>query len=101
MKNIHFADTKTRNSFESLKQENKILYEIIGFAFERINENCFCGRQVRSIPIEYFKKYRITNLWRYDLPKAFRLLYSVKNEEIIIISIITEMNCQKIRCFWN
>ena len=91
MKNIHFADAKTRISFESLKKKNQILYEIIGFSFERLNENCFCGRQIRSIPLEYFRKYRITNLWRYDLPKAFRLLYSVKNEEIIIIALILDL----------
>jgi hypothetical protein len=101
MKNVHFADAKTRESFEFLKKEDKILHDVVCFAFERIKDNCFCGRQVRSIPIEYFRKYRITNLWRYDMPRVFRLLYSVKNEEIIIISIITEMSCQKIKCFWH
>jgi hypothetical protein len=36
------------------------------------------------------KKYKIDNLWKYDLPKAWRLLYSVARDEIIIISIILE-----------
>ena len=30
------------------------------------------------------------NLWKYDLPKGWRLLYSVRGNEIIVISIILE-----------
>lgn len=30
------------------------------------------------------------NLWKYDLPKAWRLIYSVANGEVCIISIVLE-----------
>lgn len=36
------------------------------------------------------KKYGVDNLWKYDLPKGWRLLYSVRGNEIIVISIILE-----------
>jgi len=36
------------------------------------------------------KKYNVDNLWKYDLPKGWRLLYSVRRNEIIVISIILE-----------
>ncbi len=36
------------------------------------------------------KKYRIRNLFKYDLPAGWRLLYSVKQEGIEVIAIILE-----------
>ena len=38
----------------------------------------------------YIKKYGIDNLWKYDLPKAWRLLYSIVGDEIRIIAIVIE-----------
>jgi hypothetical protein len=32
----------------------------------------------------------IDNLWKYDMPSAWRLLYSLKTEEIEIVAIILE-----------
>ena len=55
-------------------------------------QNAFCGTQIpkRLFPKEYIQKYGITNLWKYDLPKAWRLLYSVAKDEVVVISIILE-----------
>lgn len=37
------------------------------------------------------KKYRITNLWKYDLPDGWRLLYSITTpSKVEILSIIIE-----------
>jgi len=61
-------------------------------AFDDLAENAFFGIQIpkKLIPKTYLKKYKIDNLWKYDLPKAWRLMYSVARDEIIIISIILE-----------
>jgi len=92
---IRFADEKVKESFEMLKDsktEDKKLYEWINRAFDDLEENAFCGIQIpkRLIPRVYIQKYGINNLWKYDLPKAWRLLYSVANSEIKVLSIILE-----------
>jgi len=43
----------------------------------------------RLIPPEYTKK-DIKNLWKYDLPRGWRLMYSIVNEELIVVSIVLE-----------
>ncbi len=59
---------------------------------ETIEVNAFCGIQIPKhlIPKEYTKKYDIKNLWKYNLPNAWRLLYSVEGNNVKIISIILE-----------
>lgn len=92
---VHFGDEKLKTSFEKLKGskvEDKMLYNWIIRAIKDLAENAFCGIQVqkRLIPRFYLEKYGIDNLWKYDLPKGWRLLYSVANSEVCIISIILE-----------
>ena len=92
---IKFAEEKLKIAFNKLiisKTENKNLYKWIDRAMDDLEENAFCGIQIQKnlIPKEYIQKYGIDNLWKYDLPKGWRLLYSVAKEEIIIISIIIE-----------
>jgi hypothetical protein len=36
------------------------------------------------------KKYGIPNLWKFNLPNGWRLLYSIANDEIIVVSIILD-----------
>ncbi len=92
---VVFADEKTKEAYDKLKDprtEDKRLYEWLNRAFDDLAENAFCGIQIpkKLIPKEYVTKYGITNLWKYNLPNAWRLLYSVAKDEIIIISIIIE-----------
>lgn len=92
---VHFGDEKLKQAFEKLKDsrvEDKMLYEWIVRATQDLEQNAFCGIQVpkRLIPKLYIDKYGIDNLWKYDLPKGWRLLYSVANSEVCIISIILE-----------
>ena len=88
---VRFSDGKIQKAFEKLGGgigENKELYAWLIQAFENIEKNAFCGIQIpkRLIP----KEYGVSNLWKYDLPNAWRLLYSVENQKIYIVSIILE-----------
>jgi len=60
-------------------------------AIERLKENVFCGERIKKerIPKVYIKKYGISNLFWYQLPGAWRLVYSVEanNEEILAVII--------------
>ncbi|MFC2162709.1 hypothetical protein ACFLRF_03435 [Candidatus Altiarchaeota archaeon] len=92
---VVFADGKVKKAYDDLKKsktEDKKLHEWIGRAFDDLKDNAFCGIQVpkKQIPKEYVRKYGIDNLWKYNLPNAWRLLYSVANNEVLIISIIIE-----------
>jgi Txe/YoeB family toxin of Txe-Axe toxin-antitoxin module len=92
---VVFADKKVKDSFDKLKDsktEDKKLYERLNKAFDDICENAFCGIQIpkKLIPKNYLKKYEIDNLWKYNLPGAWRLLYSVARDEIVVIAIILE-----------
>lgn len=92
---LHFADEGIKQAFEALKSsttENKMLYEWLLRAFQDIQQNVFCGIQIpkRLIPKEYVKKYGVKNLWKYNLPNAWRLLYSIEGQDFKIISIVLE-----------
>ena len=97
---IKFADDKLKAAFDKLldgKTEDKQLYEFLNRAFKDIEENAFCGIRIskKLIPKEYLQKYGIDNLWKYNLPNAWRLLYSVGREEVTVVSIVLEWGSQK------
>ena len=52
----------------------------------------FCGARIPKTlwPIEYVKRYRINNLWKYNLPNAWRLVYTVKGSEVEILAVFIE-----------
>ena len=92
---IVFADNKVKESFEKLKDsktEDKKLFSWLNSAFDAISEDAFCGIQIpkKLIPKKYLKIYGIDNLWKYNLPNAWRLLYSVARDEILVIAIVLE-----------
>jgi Txe/YoeB family toxin of Txe-Axe toxin-antitoxin module len=61
-------------------------------AFDDIARDAFTGIQIpkKLIPAKYIKDFQIDNLWKYNLPNAWRLLYSVARDEVIIVSVILE-----------
>ena len=87
-----FADDKIEKAFYSLEEKNEIK-KFIKRAIKDIEENVFCGIRIpkKLIPKEYVKKYEINNLWKYDLPDGWRLIYSITTpNKIEILSIIME-----------
>lgn len=92
---VFFGDEKVRKAYESLgeKFQEKQLKSWIDKAIEDLKKNAFCGIQIpkRLFPKEYTKRFGpLQNLWKYNLPSAWRLIYTVKNGEILLLSIILE-----------
>jgi len=89
---IQFADERVKKAFEKLEIKDNKMYKIILRAFEDIEENVFCGIQIpkKLIPKEYAKKFKVKNLWKYNLPGAWRLIYSIEGKNLLIFSIILE-----------
>lgn len=92
---IIFADENVKQTYIELEKtfQEKQLKQHLDKAFERIQQNAFSGTQIpkKLIPKEYQTKYGpLDNLWKYDLPNAWRLIYTIKNNGIIVLSIILE-----------
>ena len=87
---IQFVNRKIQEAFEKISDSQ--LRKNLERAFEDICKNPFCGIQIpkKQIPKEYKQKYGTENLWKYDLPKGWRLMYTIRRDEILIFSIILE-----------
>ncbi len=92
---VKFADERVKRAYYYLEKGDAAEREIFQWltkAFIQLEKNAFCGIQIpkKLIPKPYLKKYNVDNLWKYNLPKSWRLLYSIRRNEIIVISIILE-----------
>lgn len=93
---IKFGDMQIKKAYKELDSgrfQEKRLKGWLDRAFEELERNAFCGIQIpkRLIPRKYhFKFGDLGNLWKYNLPDAWRLIYTVKKEDIIVLSIILE-----------
>ena len=92
---VKFIDDELENSYNHLRDDD-FLKKAIKRAVKDLNRNAFSGIQVpkRLIPKEYICKYKINNLWKYDLPKAWRLMYTITadNEVELITAILEWLN---------
>lgn len=89
---VQFINEKVQKAFSELEKEDPELKKKIERAFNDIKTNPFCGIQIpkRLIPQEYVKKFSIHNVWKYNLPDAWRLLYSIEGGELKVITIVLE-----------
>ncbi len=88
---VVFGNSKLKKEFDCI--EDKDLKKQLDKALNNLKENAFCGIQIpkRLIPKEYPKKFgKLTNLWKYNLPGAWRLIYTVKDSKISILSVLLE-----------
>ncbi|MFH0874430.1 MAG: hypothetical protein V1859_00700 [archaeon] len=93
--NIRFADEKIKEAFYKLEcgdNSEKDLFKIINQALDNIENNAFSGIQIpkRLIPKDYIEKCQVKNLWKYDLPRGWRLIYSITRDEIVVVSLVLE-----------
>lgn len=85
---VVFANDKLEKSFYSMKDGDEVKIHIKR-AIKDMQENAFSGIQVpkRLIP----KEYNVSNLWKYDLPNAWRLIYTITTpNKVEILSVILD-----------
>ena len=92
---VAFANPKLEKDFEKLKKgkfEDKQLFEFIERAISDLKKNPMCGVKIprKLWPRGYIKTYQIKNLWKYDLPDGWRLIYSIFENELMILNLILE-----------
>ncbi len=89
---VVFISDDLERSFHALSDDDPIKKSIVR-AIKDLKENAFSGIQIpkRLFPKEYAQTYDIKNLWKYDLPKGWRLIYTITAEdEVQLISAILE-----------
>jgi Txe/YoeB family toxin of Txe-Axe toxin-antitoxin module len=92
---VAFISEKIKKEFNSLSEgkfEDKKLYKYILRAIDDLKQNPLSGTKIPKElwPEKYIQDYKITNLWKYDLPNAWRLIYTLETDEVKIISFILE-----------
>ncbi len=98
---VKFGNEELKKAYSELNNQRfqeKQLKQWLERAFQDLENNAFCGIQVpkRLIPKEYEQKFgQITNLWKYNLPNAWRLTYTIKRDEVVVLSIILEWMTHK------
>lgn len=89
---VIFINDELEQAFNSLSDKDPIKKALIR-AIKTIKEDCQLGRNVKKelIPKQLINKYNITNLRIYNLPSAWRLLYTITtSNNIEIISILLD-----------
>lgn len=89
---VVFMDDKLEGAFNQLKEIDPVK-KAIKKAVRDIQEDSSCGRNVKKelIPRQLIQKYGITNLWIYNCPSSWRLLYSLTNKEnISLIAVVLD-----------
>lgn len=87
---LEYADETIKKNLEKLKKKDKELYRHIENALRNIQEDPVCGIKIpiKLIPKEWKNKYFINNLYKYNLPNAWRLFYSLIGNKVEVIAII-------------
>lgn len=95
---IRWETPELKDAFYKLKKEDPNLFKQINSALDDIEENAFGCIQLpkRLIP----KKWnQYSNIWKYDLPKGWRLFYTVvppnQDGKIIVLAIILDWMSHK------
>jgi hypothetical protein len=94
---VVFVDDELENAFNLLPAEDSLKKGIIK-AIQDIRGNCNAGEIVKKNSVllkNYKKKYGVTNLRVYDLPLAYRLMYTVTPVNIEIVSALLDWKNHK------
>lgn len=89
---VVFANENIEKEFNNLPDNDEIK-KYIKRAIYDIKQNAYCGIQIpkRLIPKIYIQKYNINNLWKYDLPDGWRLVYAITTpNKVEILTLILE-----------
>ena len=89
---VVFIDNELEKAFNSLSENDPVKKALIR-AIQTIREDFQAGEYIpkSDIPQAYLKKYSINNVRVYDLPFAWRLMYTISgSSEIGIISVLLD-----------
>jgi Txe/YoeB family toxin of Txe-Axe toxin-antitoxin module len=92
---VRFADRNLFKAYCGLEKgtaEERSLFSSLQQAINDIRKNPLCGIRIphKLTPRKYTAEYGIEVVWKYNLPRGWRLIYSIAGNEVEIISVILE-----------
>ena len=93
---VRFGNEHLKKAYNELNNrtfQEALLKKWLDRAIGDLEINAFCGTQIpkKLIPKEYEIKFgTIHNLWKYDLPNGWRMIYTIKKDKVVVLSIILE-----------
>ena len=85
---VVFQDPELQRVYDELKDDDPVK-KGLKKAIQDLREDAFCGRNVKKNLIP--KKYSyLNNLWIYNLPSSWRLIYSLGHGELRIIAVVLD-----------
>ncbi len=92
-KSVVFADERIKQAWKEILKTDPEFSKHLLRAKKDLIDNAFCGVQIRKrlIPKVLIQKYDINNLWKYNLPNAWRLLYTITTpNKVEIITVVLD-----------
>jgi mRNA-degrading endonuclease RelE of RelBE toxin-antitoxin system len=73
--------------------ESLLLVKLIEKGIEKLKFSYKYGDHIskKKIPAEYAEKYGVKNLWKLNLSSYWRMIYTIRGDEIEVISIVLEV----------
>jgi len=91
-KKVIFVNEDLESEFYGMSDKDPLKKALIR-AIEHLKEDSHAGRNVKKklIPKEFIRKYNLKNIWIYNLPDAWRMIYSLTTGgELEVISVILD-----------
>ncbi len=89
---VVFIDYELEREFNILDEDEPVKKGLIK-AIKDLKQDAFVGRHVKKklIPRELIQKYNMNNLWIYNLPDAWRMLYFLApDNELKIVAVLLD-----------
>lgn len=93
---VWFINDRTRKAFFDLKESDTDLFKFLMRAVDDIKQNPLIGTQipVKDVKKEFINKWKLyetRNIYKYNLPGAWRLLYTItKEKEVRILAVLLD-----------
>jgi len=91
---ISFGSDKLEKEFSKLRtgrSDEKRLFHHISRAFDDIEKDLNCATKIsKRLWSKFYSRHKLTNLWKYDLPDGYRLIFTLEDQEVVILAIILE-----------
>ena len=87
---IETADEEKRYGITNSKDQQLLKSIETKIAYLKMNSQAGIAIPKAQIAKKYIELYNVTNLWKLDLVDGWRLIYTLKNEEVEILAVIVD-----------
>jgi len=84
---------KLKRRAESGQGEARYLVKMIDKGITKLKRDREAGKRIpkRLIPRVYVVKYGVTNLWKLNLDRYWRMIYTIVGDEVRLVSVVIEI----------